>query len=255
MKKFEEIFETLMRKDTDFERRKDSGDFNIRPVNGNKSNSLDLIRSLQKNDNLGDPEFMKDILFHVDQLQASIKIASGKGLPGFRMNGFKKKAVSNFIAKIEAQKAKTRSGLLDRLSKIGEQAKRGGDAIKELLELEKIKLSTKFMPEEKALAEMARMEREGYSPSRLLAMSAINEKTHVRAVQVRQILPEQFSSPEAISIIKRMEEQADLGVGQIGYKIKNKDFQNVVNVSDLIDPDSFTQDYEAVETAILSGSK
>jgi hypothetical protein len=73
---------------------------------------------------------------------------------------------------------------------------------------------------------------------------------------VREKIPEQYSSPEAVQIIKRLGAVSDLGIGQIGYRIKQKpDIQNVINITDLIDSSAFTPDFESVENLILAGSK
>lgn len=248
---FDNIIEKVGSRNREYERRKETGSFYI-PRNPNSAGSFHTLKSFVKNDHLENKGDIEDVLIEVETIESKLREARLKGIPVARINQFREKLISQAVQKVESMKEKNRNNLIQHLDDIAKKNEPKGTTA-ELLELEKEKLRTKYLDEKFALAEIKSYEREGYCPLRLLALSGISEKVWKRAEEVRKAIPERYSSHEAVKTMRTLDALSDLGIGQIGYRLKQApEFQNVVTVSDLIDPENTSPDYAEIENMILS---
>jgi hypothetical protein len=189
------------------------------PANRNPARRSN-IDSYIKSGELESPAMVK-AMTAVASAESRIRRAKLSNLAGRERLTFEKDIFRTLIRNVEISKLAEIKTTMDSLFKMRNEEKPSNTTTAELLKLERLKLEHKYTAEDTALALMSHFEKYGYDGDELLCLSGISEKCHRRAEQVREQLPAELASPEAINLIKKLTELVELHSGQIGYVLKS----------------------------------
>ena len=241
---YDKIIDTTIRKMAMYEQMQGKAEY--LPVGPRNKDRRAMLDSHISKGRLRDSPLLAKGFEAVKSLEAQIRRTKLQGLPSSELRRWERAQISRMIGTVESAKAQRMKAVMQQLDKLQKdfQEQRADRSVnsnlKRLTTIEETKLRHAFTDEAEATGLLAAMSRDGiYEEIESMVLGATGKRAHAKMLELHKSMPPHAANPDSVSALQELEILSALKVGEIPYKLKDKQniLQNVVqrvNVCDLI---------------------
>lgn len=168
--------------------------------------------------------------------ESAIRRVRATALPGAEKRAETDRIVARLIKQVEAETATAINRTVQKLDTLAKQyAEKQGDAVAQLLALERAKLRYAQVDERGAVAKLQAMTTRGYTEPELEVLGSKGVEAAREAQRVRTELPPAIANDEGLRLLDRLDQLAARKPGDFSVEIEGAEHADTLNVADLIE--------------------